>query len=66
MKNFNEWAKSIYWVEWYDYIEDKLEEYRKTQSWKKWTDERINKALQAIAEKENINADELVREYLEQ
>lgn len=66
MKNFNEWVKKIYWVEWYDYIEDKLDEYRKAKGWKRWTEERIDKALKEIAEKEGVNAEELAREYLEQ
>lgn len=66
MKSFKEWAKKIYWVEWYDYIDDKLTEYRKAKGWKRWTEERIDKALQEIAEKEGVNAEELAREYLEQ
>lgn len=66
MKSFKEWAKKIYWIEWYDYIDDKLDEYRKAQGWKKWTEERIDKALQAIAETEGVNAEELAREYLEE
>ena len=48
----------------YDLIEDKLEAIRKANGWRKWTDERYDKAMKDVAKELEVDADEL-KEYFE-
>ena len=64
MKNFNEWSKSIYWMDWIDYVEDKLTAYRKANGWRAWNDKRFTEAMQAVAKAEGIDWKDLWREYV--
>ena len=44
-----------YYIELYDLIEDKLEEVRKANGWKKMTEDRYEEAMKKVAE--NLGAD---------
>ena len=64
MKTIETIKKENAYIALYDLIEDKLEAIRKANGWRKWTDERYDKAMKDVAKELEVDADEL-KEYFE-
>lgn len=65
MKTIETIKRENYFITLYDLIEDKLEEIRKANGWKKMTDERYKAAMEKIANDLNVNAADLMNYYEE-
>ena len=52
-----------YYIELYDLIEDKLEEVRKANGWKKMTEDRYEEAMKKVAEDLGADAEDLKAYY---
>ena len=52
-----------YYIELYDLIEDKLEEVRKANGWKKMTEDRYEEAMKKVAEDLGADVEDLKAYY---